>query len=158
MKAGKKGVLIGGALIATICFAAFSIVGCKTIANSSDITKSNPKPMITPPAQKRQERVIVLESANQFANTSNSMTTAIIPNSFELCKKHFNAITLKEFDEILANGGSVVGSPTDIRESSMPVTPEGGGIASLDDRSNWSYGEGVGYNLQCQMRDYIIER
>lgn len=99
---------------------------------------SNPLPNLF--RQKEQKRIVVMETANREV-TSLGYSVAI-PNGYNLCKEHFTAISPREFDAILANGGRVVGSPSDIRENSMYVT--------LKNSSGWTLG--------CQMRDYIIEQ
>jgi hypothetical protein len=146
MNAGMKGGLIGGALIAGVCFAAFSIYKSNlgsgsNPSSSSGIVGSTANPLPNPFRQKQQKRIVVMETADRAAYYDVGQS-APVGNGYNLCKEHFNAMTPQEFDAILANGGIVVGSPSDIRENSMRVS-----------QSVLGFG-----NLKCQMRDYIIEQ
>jgi hypothetical protein len=103
----------------------------------SAILNSIPNPF----RQKQHKRVVVMETADRAAYYDVGQSVPV-GNGYNLCKEHFNAMTPQEFDAILANGGIVVGSPSDIRENSMRVS-----------QSVLGFG-----NLKCQMRDYIIEQ
>ena len=140
----KGGLIIGGALTAIVCFAAFKIytyAPSSSSTSSSGIAGSTANPFPNPFRQKQQKRIVVMETADRAAYYDVGQS-APVGNGYNLCKEHFNAMTPQEFDAILANGGIVVGSPSDIRENSMRVS-----------QSVLGFG-----NLKCQMRDYIIEQ